>query len=64
MTTQMPSWPDEREYTAEGYQRRLAEAAIARLRAIDEHCHYVRNVSPVARAVLRIIGPLPTLREG
>ena len=41
------------------YERACAEAAIERLRAIKDHCEYIRKVSSVARDVLKLIGELP-----
>ncbi len=44
-TGDLPPWPVERELTVEGYQRRLAEAAIARLRKAVEALNAVKAES-------------------
>jgi hypothetical protein len=51
-TGDLPPWPVERELTVEGYQRRLAEAAIARLRKAVEHINHAPRcamMQPVGR---------------
>jgi hypothetical protein len=59
----LPEWPVESEYTVEGYRRRLAEAALARLRVAVEALEAIRlgDASPrtLALCALAAIGDLP-----
>ena len=43
---------------ASDHDREVA-GLLAKLRAVYEHCQYVKNVSPVARAVLKLVGEVP-----
>ena len=45
------------------YERKRANAALERLRAIQCRCMRVRKTSPVARSILAIIGDLPPVQK-
>ena len=49
---------DETFVFGEDHDREVA-GLREKLRAVYEHCQYVENVSPVARAVLKLIGDVP-----